>query len=152
MNWSPPASQQGDAVRESRVSKLLTLEVSNGAGERHKIVVRNLSPHGIGARGDISLIACERLLVHLPNGQDIAATVRWIGKGTFGLALDERIEPDMLKPKSAMPMGAIQPRDAELGFQRLMHTGTTARSGFQRSHRDVVLSSSNWVGVSSSDK
>ena len=149
MNWPPPDPAKADTERETRVSKLLTLEVSNSFGDRQKIVVRNLSPHGIGARSDLVVIACERLTLHMPNGQDIGATVRWVGKGTFGLALDERIEPDMLKPQGVATPGGLQPRDAELGFQRLLHTGSTQRAGFQRTHRDTVLNTSSWIAPDS---
>lgn len=145
MNWPPQVDHSNDLARESRVAKLLTLEVSNMHGQRQKIVVRNLSPHGIGARSDLPVLQCERLLVHLPNGQEIGATVRWVGKGTFGLSLDERIEPAMLNPKSIGPAAVLTPRDSDVGFHRLLHKGSTARAGFQRTHRDDVLHTSQWT-------
>ena len=146
MNWNPNPLTDGDNARETRVSKLVTLEVSNMRGDRSKVVVRNLSPHGIGARSEINVLQCERVTVHLPDGTDIGATIRWVGKGTFGIALDDRIEPDMLKP-GQNSAGSFEPRDSQIGFQRIRHTGTTARTGFQRTHREEVLFSSHWTGL-----
>ncbi len=127
------------------MAKLVALNLSSARYSNVKIVVRNLSPHGLGARADIELLPCERVVVHLPNGQDVGAIVRWVRKNTFGLSLDERIEPDQLQPKTAAP-GAIVPRDAELGFHRMLHTAGSSRSGFQRTHRDEVLRTSSWMG------
>lgn len=141
MHWQPPAAQTGDQARESRVSKLLTFEISSPRHARTKVVVRNLSPHGVGVRSEIDVIACEHLTLHLPGGQDLNAIVRWTKKGTFGLSLDERIEPEMLQPASH-GVAQLTPADAQLGFQRLRHEGTTERSGFQRTHKQQVLNGS----------
>lgn len=149
MHWTPEPNKQ-DLERECRVSKLLTLEISSSRHPRTKVVVRNISPHGLGARSDIDLVQCEHVTVHLPNAEDMGAIVRWVKKGTFGLALDGRIEPDMLQPRSHGSMH-LDTRDAPTGFQRLEHKGSTERSGFQRSHRDQVLhgggigTTSHWI-------
>lgn len=143
MNWTPPAPETDTQARESRVAKLLPIEVTLGSGQRVRVVVRNVSPHGIGARGECDLVPCERLTVHTPDGRDIPATVRWVRKGTFGLYLDEPISPDILQVRSVQ--STIVPRDAQLGFSPLKHVGTTARSGFQRTHRDQVLANSSWM-------
>lgn len=144
MHWTPPAATTGDNERETRVSKLLTLELSSPRHSRTKIVVRNISPHGIGARSDLDVMQCEHVTLHLPDGTDCGAIVRWVKNGTFGLSLDDRIEPGMFK-SGANGVAHIVPCDAELGFQRLAHTGSSSRSGFQRSHREQVLDSSHWT-------
>lgn len=143
MHWTPPAAKSEDE-REIRVSKLLTLEISSARHPRAKIVVRNLSPHGMGVRSDLEVLPCEHVTLYLPNGTEVGGIVRWVRKGTFGLSLDDRIEPDMLQPNT-MGSGQITPCDSEIGFQRLQHTGTTVRSGFQRSHREQVLNNSRWI-------
>ncbi len=145
MSWKPSTAEGNDSTREPRMAKLVALHLSSARYSNVKIVVRNLSPHGLGARADIELLPCERVVVHLPNGQDVGAIVRWVRKNTFGLSLDERIEPEHLQPRAAAA-GAIVPRDAELGFNRLRHTAGSSRSGFQRSHRDEVLRTSSWMG------
>lgn len=144
MSWHKDVNSNDDSAREQRVSKLLSVEISTENFGRVKIVIRNLSPHGIGARLDAELLPCERVTIHLPNGRDVGATVRWVRKGTMGLALDERIEPDAYVVKK-VATGPLVARDAEIGFQRLRHASTPAsRSGFQRSHRDEVLRTSDW--------
>lgn len=144
MSWQKSMNSNEDSAREQRVSKLLSVEISTQNFGRLKIVIRNLSPHGIGARVDAALLPCERVTVHLPNGRDVEATVRWVRKGTLGLALDERIEPDAYVIKNSAT-GPLVARDAEIGFQRLRHASTpVSRSGFQRSHRDEVLRTSDW--------
>jgi hypothetical protein len=141
MHWTPPAAKSEDE-REIRVSKLLTLEISSARHPRTKIVVRNLSPHGMGVRSDLAVLPCEHVTLYLPNGTEVGGIVRWVRKGTFGLSLDDRIEPDMLQPKT-IGSGHITPSDEQIGFHRLQHTGTTVRSGFHRSPRDEVLHNRN---------
>ena len=145
MSWKPSTDEANESTREPRMAKLVALHLSSARYSNVKVVVRNLSPHGLGARADIELLPCERVVVHLPNGQDVGAVVRWVRKNTFGLSLDERIETEHLQPKAA-GAGAIVPRDAELGFNRLRHSAGSSRTGFQRSHRDEVLRSSTWMG------
>ena len=145
MSWKTPLLPADESAREVRVSKLVALELSSSRYNRVKIVIRNLSPHGLGARADIELLPCEQVMVHLPDGRDVGAIVRWVKKNTFGLSLAERIEPEQLQPRPVAG-AAIVPRDADLGFNRLRHTATSSRSGFQRTHRDEVLQSSHWHG------
>lgn len=144
MNWTIAPTPGHDSARETRTAKLISLEISGAQRRRTKIVVRNLSPHGIGGRGDIDLLPCEQVVVHLPDGRDVDAIVRWVRKNSFGLSLDERIDSEALQSRGSGP-AAIVPRDAAIGFQPMKHTGTASRSGFQRSHRDEVLGSSDWT-------
>lgn len=144
MSWSP-SRPDNDTAREPRVSKLVSLELSSDRHPPTKFVVRNLSPHGLGARGDIDLLPCERVIVHLPGERTVGATVRWVKKGTFGLALDDRVSAEEIQPKGKASTGLVT-RDAEQGFQRLRHNADASpRSGFQRSHRDEVLRNSVWT-------
>jgi hypothetical protein len=140
-NWQidhPPAT----TAREVRTSKLLSVEISCARFGRKRVVVRNLSFYGIGARGEIDLLPTEHVTVHLPGGRDIEAIVRWVRKGTFGLSLEERINPADLQTRNAVDR-PLTTRDATIGFQRYEVPPTqTQRTGFQRSHRDEVLSSS----------
>ncbi len=143
MPWSP-ADAPDHATRESRVSKLLSLEISSDRLERSRVVVRNLSPWGIGMRGDVAVLPCERLTVHLPDGREIPSTVRWVRNGSFGVALDERIEPARLRV-IANPTKTLPTRDSSTKFELLRHgSEPVQRSGFQRSHRDEVLNTSGW--------
>lgn len=142
MSWNPKSTEQDAAAREPRTSKLLAVELSSDRHPPARVVIRNLSSHGVGARGDIDLLPCERVLLHFPGGGRIAGTVRWVRKGTFGIALDERMPAEFLQAKAKSP-AEIVTRDAQIGFQPVKHTVEhTGRSGFQRTHRDEVLRSS----------
>ncbi len=146
MNWSPPGADRDATARETRMSKLLSVEISRGGGPQERVVVRNVSPHGIGARGAIKLVPCERVDVHLPGGALRCAVVRWVNKDNFGLYFDEPIDPQSLQVRVASG-GGITPRDAQLGFVALQHKATASRCGFQRSHRDQIIhGSSGWTG------
>jgi hypothetical protein len=132
----------GQADRETRTSKLLSVDISSARFARTRVVVRNLSSYGLGARSEIDLLPTEQITVHLPNGHDVAAIVRWVRRGTFGLSLGERIDPATLQTRNALDR-PITTRDAKPGFEPFrVQAATQQRTGFQRSHRDEVLSSS----------
>jgi hypothetical protein len=143
MTWTPPIAA-ADSEREPRTSKLVSVDMASDRHARTRIVVRNISSHGLGARADIDLLPCERVTIYMPDGAEIGATVRWVRKNTFGLSLDERISADFVQAKNAAN-AAFQPRDEVLGFHRLHHAPVVGRSGFHRSHRDEVLKSSHWT-------
>lgn len=151
MNWTdqPGTAAIAPEEREKRVSRLVPLELSTDRHARVRVVVRNISCYGIGARGDLDLLACERVMLHLPGGKDVGATVRWVRKGTFGLALDEPIDPESLRAKGASSLGELVPRDAQVGFLPMKPIVSSGRQGFHRSHRDEVLNGSGARGPTS---
>lgn len=117
--------------------------------DRVRVVVRNISSHGLGLKGELDLIACERMVLHLPDGREVNGTVRWVRKGGFGIYLDEQIDPSDFQVRGDGSPNAINPRDAQMGFQVMRRPGAnTGRTGFQRTHRDEVLKdlSSSWTG------
>lgn len=144
MDWNPSAKPSGP--RADRKSQLVPLAISSERNRRSRVVVRNLSPYGLGIRGDVELLACERLVVHLPDGRDVGATVRWARKNTFGLALDEPINPVTLQPKAAESPGELTTRDDKAGFVPFHVKAATQRPGFVRSQRDQIFDgSSHWT-------
>jgi hypothetical protein len=145
INWIPGSNDQDASAREPRTSKLVAVELSSDRHPPTRVVVRNLSSHGVGARGDIDLLPCERVCLHLPGGGKIAGTVRWVRKGTFGIALDERVPAQFLQAKAGSAADIVT-RDAQVGFQPMRHkVEASGRSGFQRTHRDEVLRQSSWT-------
>jgi hypothetical protein len=146
MDWNPRAAAKATAAREERRSRLLPIEIGSERFARTKVVVRNVSPYGLGVRGAVELLACERLTVYLPNKVEIGATVRWVRNGTFGLALDEPINPALLQPNATTNPLDLTHRDANPGFIPLQVNTNTQRPGFIRSHRDEILDgSSHWT-------
>ena len=151
MNFMP--SPPVDAPqREQRTSKLIVLALSTSREKHARIVVRNVSPHGLGARGEIDLLPCERVTVHLPGGRDVAATVRWARNGKFGLALDERVDPPSLQTRAAASPTDLRSRDESMEFVPMkIRPVEGGRTGFKRSHRDQVLASAQDKGGSISE-
>jgi hypothetical protein len=147
MDWNPNKDPSAEAQRPVRVSKLLPLEIGTERLGRVTVVVRNISPYGLGVRSEVELLACERVTVFLPGDEQVGATVRWVRKGMFGLALDEAINPAALRAKAAS-LNDITTKDAQIGFVPLhIKTATQQRPGFQRSNRDNILNGhSHWVG------
>lgn len=146
MDWNPNTASQTSGPRATRVSRLLPIEIGSERLGRQKVVIRNIAPYGLGARGDVELLACERLTVYLPDGHEIGATVRWVRKNTFGLALDEPINPAVFQPKGAAVATTLVAKDADLGFVPIQIKATIQRPGFQKSHRDQILDGSSlWV-------
>lgn len=145
MEWTPPAAKP-TGPRADRKSQLVPLEIGSDRFGRTRVVVRNLSPYGLGVRGDVELIACERVIVYLPDGRQVGATVRWVRKNTFGLALDEAINPATLQPRPASKPADLMTRDEQRGFVALQVNANVHRPGFIRSHRDEILDgASHWV-------
>jgi hypothetical protein len=144
-HWQPQSGPQ--SPREQRTAKLLPVEIGSERFGRTKVVVRNISPYGLGVRADIELLACERVTVYLPGDLEIGATVRWVRKGTFGLALDAPIDPSLLRAKPAASPNDITTKDAQVGFIPMhIQNVVQQRPGFQRSQRDVVLNGhSHWI-------
>jgi hypothetical protein len=146
MDWNPQAARKPEDPREERRSRLLPIEIASDRIARTKVVVRNLSPYGLGVRGQVELLACERLTVYLPDNSEIGATVRWVRDGTFGLALDEPINPALLQPKATTNPLNLTHRDQNPGFIPLQISQSTQRPGFVRSHRDEIFDgSSHWT-------
>jgi hypothetical protein len=144
MDWKPEPAKSGP--REERKSRLLPIEVGSERMDRTRVVVRNLSPYGLGVRGDIQLLACERVTVYLPGGFEVGATVRWVRNGTFGLALDEAINPAVLQPKAATGPSTLKPKGESDEFQLMKVRTDTRRPGFIRSRRDDILNGhSHWT-------
>ena len=145
-HWnSNEASGSSEVAREGRTSKLVAIELSSPRHARQRVVIRNLSRYGIGLRGELDLLVCERVVLHLPGNREVGATVRWARKGTFGLSLDEAIDPSELQAKVASD-GHLTTRDAQQGFVPFKPQMYNKSQGFLRTHRDQVLDgTSHWV-------
>jgi hypothetical protein len=147
MDWNPDREAKPQGTREIRMAKLLPIEIGSERLGRVKVVVRNISPYGLGVRSDVELLACERLIVFLPGDEQVGATVRWVRKGTFGLALDEAINPAALRANVAKSLTDLTTKDAQLNFAPVhVQPATQPRPGFQRSQRDSILNGhSQWL-------
>lgn len=145
IDWNPSAAKAA-GPRADRKSQLVPVEIASDRVKRTKVIVRNMSPFGLGVRGEIELLACERLVIYLPDGREVGATVRWARKNTFGLALDEAINPAALQPKVADRPTELTTRDDLAGFIPVQVQASTQRPGFVRSPRDQIFDgASHWT-------
>jgi CheY-like chemotaxis protein len=85
------------AVRQLRQSKRRGLEIAVNLvadGVASLVVLDNVSATGIGLRGWSDLSCARDVLVQLPDGRSLAATVCWVGNGRIGAKLVERLRQD----------------------------------------------------------
>jgi hypothetical protein len=145
MDWNPAAAKSS-GPRADRKSQLVPVEIASDRLGKVRVVVRNVSPFGLGVRGEVELLACERVVVHLPDGRKIGATVRWARQNTFGLALDEAINPVALQPKAVSKPTELTTKEDKGSFVPLQVNANPHRPGFVRSHRDQILDgASHWI-------
>ena len=76
------------------------------------VVVRNISKRGLGAatQGLFPFVG-EHLIVKFPAGLSISGTVRWAEGPSFGISLDNEIDPGELaqmRSKARMPAAESQ--------------------------------------------
>lgn len=84
-------------VRQPRERGLVRARVAVDRIPIQEIIIRNVSPQGIGAasRG-APLIMGERATVLFPDGRQVTGEVRWVNGPSFGLKLDHELDPQVL--------------------------------------------------------
>lgn len=75
-----------------------------GAGDEHRVKVRNLSGGGMMAEGHVKVTRGAKLEINLRNIGWVEGVVAWIQENRFGIAFMEEIDP-----KLAQEPIAIQP-------------------------------------------
>lgn len=66
-------------------------------GAHHRFKVRNLSPRGMMAEGDVRVECGDQLKVTLRNIGTINAAVVWVEGNRFGLAFAQEIDPALAR-------------------------------------------------------
>lgn len=97
MSFMAPIPPSDQVVREQRQPRIVRARLIHRDGEVQDIVIRNVSPTGLGAsaRGPAP-VRGERVLVVLPGEQEVTGIVRWFGGHTFGMQLDTPLDLDAL--------------------------------------------------------
>lgn len=97
MSYMAPIPPTDQVVREQRQPRIIRARLIHRDGEMQDIVIRNVSPTGLGAsaRGPAP-VRGERILVVLPGDQEVTGIVRWFGGHTFGMQLDNPLDLDAL--------------------------------------------------------
>lgn len=68
-----------------------------GADGEHRVRVRNLSPAGMMAEGNVKVGAGTRIEVALRNVGWVEGTVAWIQDNRFGIAFADRIDTTLVR-------------------------------------------------------
>lgn len=76
---------------------LLATLRAEGSADDHKIKVRNLSPGGMMAEGELRLTRGGRVAVDLRNIGWVYGTVAWVQDSRCGIAFDEEIDPKLAR-------------------------------------------------------
>lgn len=97
MSFMEPVQPTGQITREVRQPRIVRARLLHRDGEIQEIVIRNVSPTGLGAsaRGPAP-VRGERVAIVLPGDQEVTGLVRWFSGHTFGLQLDTPLDLDAL--------------------------------------------------------
>ena len=68
-----------------------------GAGDEHRVKVRNLSGGGMMAEGHVKVTRGARLEINLRNIGWVEGVVAWIQENRFGIAFMEEIDPKLAR-------------------------------------------------------
>lgn len=83
----------GQAGRETRSSRFFAATMEAPGLPPQQIAVRNVSPHGLGARAETPPALGAIVIINLSGVGDVEGEVRWVTGNRFGVKLDGSIEP-----------------------------------------------------------
>lgn len=98
-----------DTRQLSRNSFFLLADVEH-EGESVRMKVRNLSPGGMMAEGNLAVDRGARLKVSLRNIGTIDAVVAWVEGSRFGVAFAREIDPALARKQTAEGADLHTPR------------------------------------------
>lgn len=80
--------------REERGRRMLAGIMHSETGSEQRIIIKDISAHGIGARATGSPPSVEdRISIYLSQGRVLKGVVRWVSGNRFGVLLDGEIDP-----------------------------------------------------------
>lgn len=119
-------------AREPRLGRFIGIMIERAGKPPEKAIACNVSSSGLGGKTSLSLQPGEHILLHLPNEETVAATVRWCAKGRFGVKLEREIAPDSVRPAEGRTSGTnALPGQPPGNFELFRHVSTTHRPGFR---------------------
>jgi PilZ domain len=81
-----------------------------GAGDEHRVKVRNLSGGGMMAEGHVKVTRGAKLDINLRNIGWVEGVVAWIQENRFGIAFIEDIDPKLAREPISNGKGEGTPR------------------------------------------
>jgi hypothetical protein len=103
-----PVPEQSDLepitkAHPDRYTLLLVADiVAEGEASASRFTVRNLSPGGMMAQGEGTLVIGARVAVTLRNIGAVQGKVAWAEKGRYGIAFDHEIDPQAVRAPVAL--------------------------------------------------
>jgi hypothetical protein len=97
--------QRTDTLRTGpRESVIISGQCQVGERPIEDVLVTDLSARGCRLRGNsIGVTKTEPVQLWLGDAGPIAAKLKWVKKGSLGLAFESALDDDMLQPLLAMP-------------------------------------------------
>lgn len=115
--------QKRSSERHRRLLKAQMIHPRHG---KIDIVVRDVSAQGIGGKCQLDLIAGEAVTICLPTHDPIAGRIAWCAKRSFGVKLDDGVDPARVRISSD---SGAEPYQAP---ERAQPAGDFKRPGFGR--------------------
>lgn len=81
-----------------------------GAGDEHRVKVRNLSGGGMMAEGHVKVTRGANLEINLRNIGWVGGVVAWIQENRFGIAFTEDIDPKIAREPIGSKQDSSTPR------------------------------------------
>ena len=89
---------QVDTRQVNRDSLFLLAQLRvDGSDQAHRVKVRNLSPGGMMAEGEVKVARGSRVSVELRNLGWVEGSVAWKQDNRFGIAFAEEIDPKLAR-------------------------------------------------------
>jgi hypothetical protein len=106
-----PGVTELDHRQVGRDSLFLMADVRlSGAGDEHRVKVRNLSGGGMMAEGQMKVARGAKLDINLRNIGWVPGAVAWIQDNRFGIAFMEEIDPKLARDPTIANAGEGTPR------------------------------------------
>ncbi|WP_084192664.1 PilZ domain-containing protein [Parasphingorhabdus marina] len=124
--------------RELRQHRLFKVEVTAEGRKKFNAIVRNISTHGLRARGEIP-VGDNRVQPGQPlkiqkHGFDaVSGTVRWNSGQEFGVEFDQEIDVEQFSFGDRNTEGLLKPKDETVTVRRSLDPQIVVkRPGFSR--------------------
>lgn len=120
-----------DSPREPRQHRLFKVEVITEGRKPFNAIVRNISAHGLRAKGDIPVHPGQVLQIRKQGFKPVSGTVRWTHERDFGLEFEEGINVEQFSFGDRNAEGLLMPKDEKVTIRRSVNSRSAMkRPGF----------------------
>lgn len=120
-----------ECPREPRQHRLFKVEVITGRGKPFNAIVRNISAHGLRAKGDNPVHPGQFVQIRKQGFEPVSGTVRWVRDRDFGLEFDQEIDVEQFSFADRNSEGLLKPKDEKATIRRsVISRNAMKRPGF----------------------